>query len=79
MSWPDVYTTRIEAIRHSAASLAENSTMLASFRCHRPAFYHGQIVSAARDLRRAADELDRLAERMMPEGTDYPDQFVAAG
>lgn len=64
MSWSDTYTTRIARIRDDAGTLLSNSRLLAGFHYHTPSFGYYEVLAAARDLRSAADDLDKLAGKL---------------
>jgi hypothetical protein len=74
MSWTEVFGDRISRIRISAGEMLSHATMLANFRQHRPAWGYYEILATARDLRSAADELDKLAKKMKGRASDYTDK-----
>lgn len=70
-SWTEAFGDRISRIRISAGEMLSHATMLASFRQHKPAWGYYEIMATARDLRGAADELDKLAKKMRGRNTEY--------
>lgn len=65
-TWTQNYTDHIRELRQTTSMLLLNSQLLAGFHYHEPAFPFYDVLAAERELRAAADELAKLAAKLVP-------------